>query len=98
MRSSSINSVHAALAGNILVAATKSAAAGVTGSSAMFSEAVHGLVDSIDELLLLYGLRRSHALPDDHHPLGYGRELYFWTFIVALLVFALGSGASIWEG
>ena len=98
MRSNSTKSVHAALAGNILVAATKAAAAGVTGSSAMLSEAIHGLVDSIDELLLLYGLKRSHALPDDHHQLGYGRELYFWTFIVALLVFALGSGVSVWEG
>lgn len=91
-------SVYAALAGNVLVAVTKALAASVTGSSAMLSEAVHSLVDSSDELLLLYGLKRSHARPDAHHPLGYGRELYFWSFIVAVLVFALGSGVSVWEG
>ena len=98
MRPSSTSTVYAALGGNLLVAMTKAVAAAVTGSSAMLSEAVHSLVDSVDELLLLYGLRRSHALPDGLHPLGYGRELYFWSFIVALLVFAIGAGASIWEG
>ena len=64
----------------------------------MLSEAVHSLVDSINELLLLYGLRQAEKRPDTNHPLGYGRELYFWSFIVALLVLALGAGVSLYEG
>jgi cation diffusion facilitator family transporter len=95
---SSTAGVYVALVGNVLVVATKTLAASVTGSSAMFAEAVHSLVDTSDELLLLYGLKRSHASPDEQHPLGYGRELYFWSFIVAVLIFAIGCGASIWEG
>lgn len=90
--------VYAALAGNLLVAATKLFAASITGSSAMLSEAVHSLVDSGNEILLLHGMRRAALPPDAQHPLGYGRELYFWSFIVALLVFALGAGVSVYEG
>ncbi|MEO8924489.1 MAG: cation diffusion facilitator family transporter [Caldimonas sp.] len=90
--------VYAALAGNLLVAATKLAAALWTGSSAMLSEAVHSLVDTGNELLLLYGMRRAGRRPDPDHPIGYGRELYFWSFIVALLVFAFGAGVSIYVG
>jgi cation diffusion facilitator family transporter len=90
--------VYAALAGNILVAITKGAAAAITGSSAMLSEAVHSVVDSGNELLLLYGVHRAGLHPDAEHPLGYGRELYFWSFIVALLVFALGAGVSLYQG
>ena len=90
--------VYAALVGNLLVAATKAVAAVVTGSSAMVSEAVHSLVDTGNELLLLHGIRRSHRRPDTQHPLGYGRELYFWSFIVALLLFAAGAGVSIVQG
>lgn len=90
--------VYAALAGNLLVALTKFAAASVTGSSSMLSEGVHSVVDSGNEILLLYGYRRSARAPDPSHPLGYGRELYFWSFMVALLLFTVGAGASIYEG
>ncbi|MBW4050771.1 MAG: cation diffusion facilitator family transporter [Proteobacteria bacterium] len=90
--------VHAALIGNMLVAGTKLFAALWTRSSAMMSEAVHSFVDCGNQLLLLYGLRRAAQAPDAHHPLGHGRELYFWSFIVALLIFALGAVISIYEG
>ena len=90
--------VWAALVGNVLVAVTKAAAAAFTGSSAMLSEAVHSCVDTGNELLLLYGMRVAKKKADRDHPAGYGRELYFWSFIVALLVFALGAGVSIYQG
>ena len=90
--------IYAALIGNLLVATTKFAAAAITGSSAMLSEAVHSLVDTGNELLLLYGLRRAARPPDAQHPLGHGRELYFWSFIVTLVIFGLGAGVSIYEG
>lgn len=95
---SSKTSVYAALLGNVLVAVTKIGAAAWTGSSAMTSEAVHSLVDTTNEILLLYGYRRASRSPDVSHPLGYGRELYFWSFIVALLIFALGAGVSLYQG
>lgn len=97
-RHSSKPAVYAALIGNILVALTKTGAALWTGSAAMMSEAVHSAADSANELLLLYGFHRASRRPDRLHPLGYGRELYFWSFIVALLLFALGSGVSLYEG
>lgn len=98
MPRSAHSSVHAALAGNVAVAVTKLVAAVVTGSAAMFSEAVHSVVDCGNEGLLLYGYRRAARRPDLVHPLGFGRELYFWSFIVALLLFALGAGVSVYQG
>ena len=95
---SSKSIVYAALVGNTLVAVTKIGAAVWTGSSAMMSEAVHSVVDTTNEVLLLYGYHRASRPPDESHPLGYGRELYFWSFIVALLIFALGAGASLYQG
>ena len=90
--------VYAALAGNLAIALTKGVAAFVTGSAAMFSEAVHSAVDTGNEMLLLYGYRRAARPPDLIHPLGYGRELYFWSFIVALMLFGLGAGVSLYQG
>ncbi len=95
---SSSSIVYVALAGNILVAISKFIAAGITGSSAMLSEGFHSVVDITNEVLLLHGLRRGAMLPDDEHPLGYGREIYFWSFVVALLIFTAGAGASFYEG
>jgi len=90
--------IYAALAGNFLVAVTKLWAALWTGSSAMLSESIHSLVDMGNEFLLLYGLHRANQRPDHDHPLGYGREVYFWSFVVAVLIFTLGAGLSIYEG
>lgn len=90
--------VYFALAGNVAVAVVKLIAAAVTGSAAMFSEAVHSIVDCGNEGLLLYGYHRAARRPDLVHPFGYGRELYFWSFIVALLLFGLGAGVSIYQG
>lgn len=90
--------VYAAAAGNLLVALTKFIAAWWTGSSVMLSEAIHSVVDTGNQGLLLYGMRQAKQPPDAGHPLGYGRELYFWSFIVALLLFTLGAGVSFYEG
>jgi cation diffusion facilitator family transporter len=87
-----------AFAANMGIAVAKFVAAGITGSSAMLTEGVHSLVDSTNQLLLLYGQKRAQKAPDALHPLGYGRELYFWSFVVAILVFALGAGVSVYEG
>jgi cation diffusion facilitator family transporter len=90
--------IYAALAGNVAVAVTKFVAAALTGSSSMLTEGIHSLVDSGNEVLLLYGEHRAKRPPDDLHPLGYGREIYFWSFVVALLIFTAGAGVSVYEG
>ena len=97
-RSATNTTVWAAVIGNLLVAITKVAAALVSGSSAMLSEAFHSVVDTGNEALLLFGIWRSRRRPDAEHPFGHGRELYFWCFIVALLLFGLGCVASVAEG
>lgn len=90
--------IYTALGANLLIAITKLTAAVFTGSSAMVSEGIHSLVDTSNEVLLLVGIRKSGKPADEQRPFGYGRELYFWSFVVSLLFFALGGGFSIYEG
>ena len=95
---SSKKAIYAALAGNGMIALTKFFASAYTGSSAMFSEAIHSVVDTGNQIPLLYGIKRSERPADKTHPFGYGMEVYFWSFVVAILLFGLGSGVSIYEG
>ena len=90
--------IYAALIGNGLIAVTKFIAATLTGSSAMLSEGIHSTVDTSNQVLLLYGLHRSKRPADDLFPFGYGKEIYFWSFLVAILIFAVGAGISVYEG
>ena len=98
MAEGSTRVVIAALLGNAAIAATKYAAAAATGSSAMFAEAVHSTVDTGNQILLLVGIQRAARPADPRHPFGHGKELYFWAFVVAILLFGIGAGVSIYEG
>ena len=98
MAGSSRKVIYAALMGNSLIAATKFAAAAISGSSAMFSEGIHSMVDTGNQVLLLHGLRKARKLPCERFPFGHGKEIYFWSFAVAILIFAVGSGVSLYEG
>jgi len=98
MEAASKKVIFAALAGNTLIAVTKFVAAAFTGSSAMVSEGIHSLVDTGNQGLLLHGMKRAKKPADEKFPFGHGKEIYFWSFVVAILVFALGAGISIYEG
>ncbi len=96
--SGSMKSIFYALAANSAIAVAKAVAAYITGSGAMFAEAIHSAADSGNQLLLLYGLKKAKAPPNMKFPLGHGKEIYFWSFIVALMLFSVGGLVSIYEG
>ncbi|MCK4833192.1 MAG: cation transporter [Gammaproteobacteria bacterium] len=96
--SASTKVIIAALIGNAAISITKFFAAFMTGSSAMLSEGIHSLVDTGNQILLLYGMKRAKKPANEAFPFGHGKEIYFWSFVVAILIFAVGSGVSIYEG
>ncbi|MDR6733355.1 cation diffusion facilitator family transporter [Sphingobacterium sp. 2149] len=91
-------SIYSALVANLLIALTKFLAGSFTNSSSMISEGIHSTVDTVNQILILYGLKRSKKAPDQSHPFGYGKELYFWSFVVSILIFGLGGALSIYQG
>jgi len=98
MASESRKVIIAALIGNLMVAVTKFVATALTGSSAMFSEAIHSVVDTGNQALMLYGLKRAKLPADKQFPFGHGKEIYFWSFVVAIMIFGVGAGLSVYEG
>lgn len=86
------------MAANIAIGIAKFTGAYISGSSAMLSEGIHSVVDSVNEVLLLYGLKQSEAGADEQYPLGRSQELYFWSLMVAVLIFSLGGGVSVFQG
>lgn len=98
MASGSKKVIYAALIANAIIAVVKFIAAAITGSSAMFSEGIHTTVDTGNQLMLLLGLKKAKKPADKLHPFGYGKEIYFWSFVVAIMIFAIGAGISIYEG
>jgi len=98
MAGSSKKVIYAALFGNGAIAITKFFAAAFTGSSAMFSEGIHSVVDTGNQVLLLLGLKKAKKPADKNYPYGHGKEIYFWSFVVAILIFAVGSGLSLFKG
>ena len=98
MASGSTKVIYAALIGNGLISITKFIASAFTGSAAMLAEGIHSLVDTGNQVLLLHGMKRAKKPADERFPFGHGKEIYFWSFVVAILIFALGSGISMYEG
>jgi len=98
MASGSKKVIYAAMIGNGLIAIAKFVGAALTGSAAMLSEGIHSVVDTGNQGLLLYGIARSKRPADEKHPFGYASEIYFWAFIVAILIFSVGAGISIYHG
>lgn len=95
---SSKTSIYAAMAANVAIGIAKFIGASISGSSAMLSEGIHSVVDSVNEVLLLHGLKQSEAIADEKYPLGRSQELYFWSLMVAVLIFSLGGGLSVLQG
>src|SRR5512136_1831734 len=94
----SVKSIFFALSANLGIAITKTVAAVITGSGAMLAESIHSFADCGNQGLLFLGLSATKKKPDPEHPLGYGKEIYFWSFIVALMLFSMGGLFSVYEG